>query len=127
MKRTHLDYVEDILESMQRAQRFVAGMDYTTFAKDDRTNFATVRALEIIGEATKQVPGEIRTRFPAVPWSEMAGMRDKVIHAYFGVDLKIVWDTVITDIPRAIPAMQEAIQVLTEEDETTGKSHGTFH
>ena len=68
MKRTFLDYVEDIITAMQKAQGFLEGMSYEALARDDRTSFAVVRALEIIGEATKQVPDEVRTRFPEIPW-----------------------------------------------------------
>ena len=117
MKRTFLDYVEDILDGMQKAQRFVEGMDWGAFANDEKTTFATVRALEIIGEATKQVPEEVRVRFPDIPWREMAGMRDRVIHAYFGVDLEVVWKTVAVDIPQVVRAIQSALEVLEAEHE----------
>jgi len=74
-------------------------MDYQTFVKDKKTMYAVIRALEIIGEATKNIPLPIKERYSQIPWKDMAGMRDKVIHAYFGVDLKRVWSTVKIDIP----------------------------
>ena len=117
MKRTYFDYLEDILDSMKKARGFVEGMDYETFVKDEKTNFAVVRAIETIGEATKYVPDKVRARFPEVPWHDMAKMRDKVIHVYFGVDLQIVWDTVMEDVPRTAPAVQRCLKILKAEDE----------
>ena len=74
-------------------------MTYEQFAGDAKTVFAVVRALEIIGEATKKLPQSVRDRYPKVPWREMAGIRDKLIHDYFGVNLAVVWKTVIEDLP----------------------------
>ena len=110
-KKEYLDYVEDIIKAMDDASSFVKGMDYSDFIKDRKTMFAVIRALEIIGEATKNIPLEIRNLYPQIPWKEMAGMRDKVIHAYFGVDIKRVWRTVNSDIPNLKPLFEK---ILTE-------------
>ncbi|MEM4565997.1 MAG: HepT-like ribonuclease domain-containing protein [Archaeoglobaceae archaeon] len=80
MRREFLDYVEDIVEAMKDAMSFVEGMDYEDFAKDKRTAYAVIRAIEVIGEAVKKVPISVRKHYPEIPWKEMAGMRDKVIH-----------------------------------------------
>ena len=92
------DYLQDILDNINRIESFIAGMSLDDFRKDTRTAYAVVRALEIIGEATKQIPESIRQECPEIPWSEIARMRDKLIHQYFGVDLAVVWNTVMTDV-----------------------------
>lgn len=103
MKREYLDYVEDILNAMNDAVAFTEGMDYAEFMKNKKTAYAVVRALEIIGEAVKKIPKSVKTHHPEVPWKEMAGMRDKLIHEYFGVSFKVVWETVKRDIPTLKP------------------------
>ena len=76
-----LDYLDDILVAIEKIERFTAGMDYEEFAADDKTVDAVLRNFEVIGEATKNIPAEIRHEHSDLPWSEMAGMRDKLIHA----------------------------------------------
>lgn len=110
MKEEFLDYVEDIIEAMNDAQVFALGMDYDAFIKDKKTIYALNRALEIIGEASKQIPVQIRNRYPEIPWKKMTEMRDKVIHEYFGVDLKRVWITVKNEIPRLKPMFEEILK-----------------
>jgi uncharacterized protein with HEPN domain len=100
MKKDFLVYVEDILDAMQKAEMFVRGMTYELFEADLKTNFAVVRTIEIIGEATKRLPTMIRDQYPDIPWKDMAGMRDVIIHGYDNVNLRIVWDVVKQDIPR---------------------------
>ena len=115
MNRTPLDHLRDGLEAMQKAQEFVEGMDYNRFVQDDKTSFAVVRALEITGEAAKHVQDDVRARFPDVPWRDMAGMRNVLIHDYFGVDLEVVWRTVTMRIPEVIPAVRKALDALEAE------------
>ena len=124
MKRTSVDYVRDILEALGKAQSFTEEMEYSTFAQDEKTIFAVARALEIVGEATKNVPGEVRNRFPDIPWRVMAGMRDVLIHGYFDVNLEVLWKTATERAPHVIPALQKALEVLEtlDAEETNSKT-----
>ena len=92
-------YLRDIFAAMVAIQEFIEGMDFETFASDDKTASAVVRKLEIIGEATKNVAEGIRREYPQVSWRQMAGMRDRLIHSYFDVDYLLVWETVKSQIP----------------------------
>ena len=106
----YLDYLRDILDAIEHAQEFVGGMDYTQFGSDDKTNYSVVRALEIIGEASKNIPQIIRRKYPEIPWRDMAGMRDKLAHEYSGVNLEVVWRTVEEDLPILKSQIQRVIQ-----------------
>ncbi len=99
-KRDYGDFVQDILDSINDVGNFIEGMGFEEFIKDKKTVYSVVRAIEIIGEATKNVPELIRTKYPDVPWKKMAGMRDRLVHEYFGVDLEILWGTVKEDVPQ---------------------------
>ncbi len=108
-KKESLDYVEDIIEAMNASLTFVRRMDYEEFVKDTKTIYAVIGALEIIGEASKNIPVPLKTKYPQIPWKEIAGMRDKVIHAYSSVDLKRVWSTVNKDIPNLKPLFEKIL------------------
>jgi uncharacterized protein with HEPN domain len=105
-------YVKDILQNMRDAEEFIQGLSYYEFAGDKKTFNAVVRALEVIGEAAKNVPTVVRRKYPAVPWKEMAGMRDKVIHFYFGVNREAVWLAVKDRIPTIRPMIEQVLRDL---------------
>ena len=109
MSNEFLDYVEDIIDAMDKAETAIAGVDYDHFAADFMINFVVVRALEIVGEATKRLPMSLRDQYPAIPWKDMAGMRDIMIHNYNRVNLKIVWKVVTEDIPQVKPQLQQIL------------------
>jgi len=109
VKDESLDYIEDILDAMDKAEILVQGYSFEQFEADFRTNFAVVRALEIIGEATKRLPIDLRDRYPEVPWKEMAGTRDRIIHGYDNVNLRLVWDTVTQRVPAVKPLIQRIL------------------
>ena len=97
-ERVLLDYLNDILESIADIREFTAGMTKEDFSKDKKTINAVVRSLEVIGEAANKLPNHIRDRHPEISWQETVGMRNRLIHEYFGVDLDIVWQTTEEDL-----------------------------
>lgn len=109
MSNEFLDYVEDNIDSMEKAETAISGVNYDRFAADFMINFVVVRALEIAGEATKRLPESLRNQYPHIPWKQMAGMRDRIIHGYDNVDLEIVWDVVTQDIPQVKPHLQQIL------------------
>lgn len=111
-KREHKDFLEDILDAASKAERFVEGVDFEAFQANDEKIFAVIRALEIIGEAAKNVPKSARDRYPEVPWRDVVGMRSKLTHDYFGVSLNRVWETVRTDLPRLREAVARMLNDL---------------
>ena len=113
--RNYRLYLKDIFEAMGAAQTFIEGMDFDLFVEDDKTTSAVVRKLEIIGEAAKIVPETIRQKYPQVPWRNMAGMRDRIIHAYFAVDYIVVWNTLKVDIPQLQPIIKQILKDTEEE------------
>ena len=108
--REYGDYLKDIMDALEKIEIFTSGLDFANFSKDDKTIFAVIRALEIIGEAAKKIPKSVRSRYPEVPWMEMTGMRDKLTHDYFGVSLGVVWKTIQHDLPILRASIVEILQ-----------------
>ena len=99
-KREYGDYLNDILTSINDIESFVAGITYDDFLRNKMASNAVIRSLEVIGEATKNLPKSVRDKDPSMPWKKMAGMRDKVIHEYFGVNYETVWKTAKNVLPQ---------------------------
>ena len=95
-------YLKDILSAIDSIEAFVVGMNFEEFCADDKTSSAVIRKFEVIGEATKNIPDEIRKQYSTVPWKE-AGMRDRLIHFYFGIDHKLIWMTIKERLPQVKP------------------------
>ena len=92
-------FMGDILEAIRKIKLYTEGMNYDEFLKDDKTKDAVLRNLEIIGEAVKNLPAEVKKKHPKINWRVVVGMRDKHIHEYFGVSYQIVWETIKSDLP----------------------------
>jgi uncharacterized protein with HEPN domain len=110
MTKEFIDYIEDIIKAIDDVLGFVNNINYEDFFNDTKTVYAVIRGLEIIGEATKNVPSSVKNNYSQIPWKKMAGMRDKVIHEYFGVDLKRVWNTVKNDLPELKPQFEKILE-----------------
>lgn len=109
-ERLYVDYLCDILDNAKKASDFMKGMSEDDFLRDEKTVFAVIRALEVVGEAAKKIPDEVKNKYPDIPWREMTSIRDKLIHDYFGVNFAVIWKTVSEDIPKLIPLMKWVIE-----------------
>ena len=109
MKRDIKLFVKDIITAMDSIEKFVRDMTIDELEKDDKTSSAVIRKFEIIGEATKQIPDSLRGKHPEIPWSRMAGMRDRLVHAYFGIDYKLVWDAIKNHMPNLKPKLEKIL------------------
>ena len=108
MPRDFRVYLEDILGAISKIQRYTNGLSKQAFAADEKTLDAVVRNLEVIGEAVKQLPPELRVLEPSVEWQKIAGLRDILIHQYFGIDVDILWDV----IRNKLPVLEASVTVL---------------
>jgi len=107
--RDPVDFLRDILDSIDKIENFIEGLESDEFAEDNKTVYAVIRAIEIIGEATKNLPESLKKEHSEVPWRKMTGSRDKMIHGYFGVDLEVIWSTIKEDIPSVKPLIEKIL------------------
>ena len=117
MSRDWTFFLEDIQESCSRVVRYAQGMTFEQFRADDKTYDAVVRNLEIIGEAAKGLPDDVRAMMPDIEWSKATGLRNIVAHAYFGINDEILWDVVQNKIPPMKAAVDSFMGKRTESHE----------
>ncbi|RJP34021.1 MAG: DUF86 domain-containing protein [Actinobacteria bacterium] len=113
--RPYLLFLEDILHSIQKIEEYIGGISFEDLKVDDRTLDAVLRNLEIIGEAAKNVPSEVRQRHPDIPWGRMTGLRNIVSHEYFGIDLSIIWRIVTVNLPETEPLIEDLIKGINQD------------
>jgi uncharacterized protein with HEPN domain len=110
MKKRYVMFLSDILECMNRIDTYTKGVDYDSFSNNQMLIDAVIRNLEVIGEAARNIPEEIRNKYSDVPWRKMIGLRNILIHEYFGIDETIVWEIIKTNLPETKPYIMKAIQ-----------------
>jgi uncharacterized protein with HEPN domain len=110
MNRNPLLYAKDRLSAIERIENFTSGLDYDHFLIDEKTSSAVIRQLEIIGEAVKKVPEVMTVNYQHIAWKQIAGMRDRLIHFYFGTDYEIIWRTIKERIPELKMVIIEIIE-----------------
>lgn len=109
-KRDYRMFLEDILDSMNQIESYTLGMTYQDFSIDRKTIDSVIRNIEIIGEASKNIPKTFREKYPDIPWNRMVGLRNVAIHAYFGIDLDNIWKTITSNIPPVKAEIKRILQ-----------------
>jgi len=114
--RDWLVRLDDILGAIAKIERYTAGLDLAAFVNDERSRDAVVWNFSIIGEAARLVPSDVEARFPDVPWAAMRGMRNVVVHEYFGIDVEIVWETATRNLPALASRLRQILDDVKDED-----------
>ena len=108
-KRTYKPYMSDILDAITKIESYIKGLDFDAFIQNEMIIDAVLRNLEVIGEAAKNIPEDIRERYSKIPWKRIVGLRNIVIHGYFGVDLENIWKIITENIPEVKPTIIEIL------------------
>ena len=123
-ERRDRDYIEDIRTAIARIERYTAHMLREQFEEDEKTQDAVIRNLEIIGEAAKNGSTATRRETPTIPWKDLAGVHDKLIHHYFGINFSIIWTIIRDELPPLVPEFDEILRNIPDETpaEQTGQN-----
>src|SRR3989338_6554939 len=115
-KRDHKLFMNDIIMAMKSIEEFVGDMTFEKPESDEKTSSVVIRKFEIIGEAAKYMPSDVKEKYKDIQWKSMAGMRDRLIHAYFGIDYNLVWSAIKNEIPKLKPKLKKVLSSM-EKDE----------
>lgn len=110
-RRNNRLFIEDILEAMGKIKRYIKGLTYETFIKNEIVIDAVIRNLEVIGEASRNIPEQVREKYAEIPWKRMIGLRNIAIHGYFGVDLSIIWEIITRNLPETKPKIASMLKI----------------
>ena len=114
-KRDYKLFIKDIADAMEHIEEFVGDMALEELEADEKTSSAVIRKFEVIGEAVKHIPNKVKEEHKDIQWKSMAGMRGRLIHAYFGIDYKLVWAAIKTEIPKLKPKLKKLLSSLEQE------------
>ena len=117
--RRDCQYLADIVEAMKRALAYARDLSFHNFTNHNMAQDAILRNLQVIGEAAKKLSPALRARYRDVPWRDMAGLRDRIVHDYFGIDYEVAWDVVTNDLPRLL----DVIEVILDAENREGKEN----
>ena len=109
-ERADVEFLADTKEAVLRINAYTQDLSYEQFLEDKKTQDAVVRNLEIIGEAAKNISEELKKKYPQIRWKDLAGVRDKLIHHYFGVNFDIVWNIVKQELPEVLSQLEEILR-----------------
>ena len=115
-KRDYKLFIKDIVDAMGHIEEFIGDIALDELEADEKTSSAVIRKFEVIGEAVKHIPNKIRKEHKDIQWKSMAEMRDRLIHAYFGIDYKLVWAAIKTEIPKLKPKLKKILSSLEQEE-----------